>query len=172
MKDLFGNEPVEIIRTIGLYNPYCTLMLPPYNKIETRKITSDRKPGFSFGRYVFYSTLNPIDDLKLLKWAGGDLYRRIFDLLYNEPAQYLNGYILGIGELKKKPWLMKPEDQERCFVKYSAPKEDGKNTWCIEFENVKRIEPVLFQDKNKKSLGNQGIGYLPEFLKQQIKIID
>lgn len=156
MTDLFG-ENIETIRTLGFYQPFGSLMLPPFNKIETRKVKCGKKPPFPLGKYLFYTTLKSADDNKLYDWCGDVIMKYLKAVIDGEPTINLNGYGLGIGELTKvRP--MTDEDEEQAFVGNYF--ETGKDNWCLIFSNVYRIEPFPFVDGEGNSLGKQGVGIL------------
>jgi hypothetical protein len=170
MADLFGNK-AEIIRTLGFYQPFCSLML--HGKIETRWVREFKKPPFIKGKYLFYSTKKCCDSITLIEWCGTGVASTIDWLLMRDQTRALNGYAIGIGELVNIR-LMSPDDEGKTFVKYVGrqlrPDKDGKKhhwylQWCLEFENVQAIEPFKFD------FGKQGVGILPESERNKIKIL-
>lgn len=148
----------EIIRTLGFYQPYCSLML--HGKIETRWVREGKKPPFPKGKYIFYSTKNPCTDEQLDKWSGQSLYSNITDALSNDDTKTLNGYAIAIGQLANLRHMTR-WDEEEAFVRFGGitarQDKNGKwhkyTQWCLEFENVLRIEPFAFK-------GKQGVGIL------------
>ena len=154
------------IRTLGLYQPFASLML--HGKIETRLVAIDRKPPFPIGKYLIYSTkkvylFDEAKDLVMRRYAE-DANR----VLKGEPTRQMRGYALCIGFLKEiidpiEPWNAK------TFVDLPSIVNDG-NGWPawrrvgLVFENMKRIEPFEFK-------GKQGIGFLSEEDQKKIKII-
>ena len=164
------NSEIEIIRSLGFYQPFGSLML--HGKIETRWVRAYRKAPFPLGKYIFYTTKKPCDETTLLKWCGIYTAARVHTTLLEEPTKNLNGYAIGIGDLVDVTRILKDShDILRTFVKGSDIRHEiieGKSTeyhrHLLYFENVKRIEP--FQIK-----GKQGVGILtPEQIKQ-IKIL-
>lgn len=164
---LFG-ENTTIIRTLGLYQPYASLML--HGKVETRWVRKGRKPPFPPGKYLIYSTAEACDYPTLYTWSGSILIKHIQDILENEPTRSLTGYALAIVDLRE-PVLMKPINELECFVKYVGEElrkdKFGRDwsymQWCLPFRKVQRIEPFEFK-------GKQGVGILPESEHSKIKI--
>jgi len=151
---------MSIIRTIGFYQPFASLML--HGKIETRWIRANKKPPFPLGTYLFYSTQKSCDDNTLMDWCGKKIIDNINITLENDLTKKLNGYAIGMGELVKIEPLQEKEE-EKSFVKYVGNKiEVVKNIsihkiqYGLYFENVQRIKPFIWK------FGKQGIGFLPE----------
>lgn len=107
------------IRTLGLYQPYATLMMPPYNKIETRWVKAGKKPPFPLGQYLIYSTKKAYPTKEVKEISGGyyeEVRKNIIaESIRTSPAypnrhgvrwinadgsvEFLNGHALCIGEL-------------------------------------------------------------------------
>ena len=161
--DLFSTEtPKEIIRTLGFYQPFCSLMF--HGKIETRWVTVGKKPPFPLGKYLFYSTKKKSEIVDLYEWCGGEIIQIIDETLKYDASSLLNGYALGYGTLTKVR-RMTVADVPRAFVNYRGileykfeTKIVRKEQWCLEFENVERINPYVFTQ------GKQGVGILKEEL--------
>lgn len=156
--DLFGSEQIEVIRTLGFYEPFGSLML--HGKIETRWVREGRRPPFPLGKYLLYTTKNPVSSIDLFEWCGVEIRCLIQNTMLSTP--YINGSALAIGELVDIR-LLTPEDEERAFVKYVGRKTfiiNGKQVpkiqWALVFKNVKRIEPFKWE------YGKQGTGFVPE----------
>lgn len=150
-----------IIRTLGYYQPFCSLMLPPHYKDETRWVRKGKKPPFPIGSYVFYSTKKPCTNLQLFEWCGPEIMLSITNELKNEDTQGLNGYVIGGGDLAEVSPMTK-EDEAKGFVKFIGERtvKDKKGNdvvqvqWLLRFENVTRITPEIFTQ------GKQGVGIL------------
>lgn len=159
--NLFG-ENDEVIRTLGFYQPWGSLML--HGKIETRKVIEGRKPPFLFGKYLFYITKKQITDDELYGWCGEDIVWKIMQTLKPpEPTMNLEkgkSWAIAIADFKKAPWIMRDKDEEKCFVANTQWRE--KTTWCLQFENVQRIVPFEFK------FGKQGVGKLPPSEREKI----
>lgn len=161
----------ETIRTLGFYQPFCSLML--HGKKETRWVREGRKPPFPLGKYLLYSTKKPCTPEQLLIWCGW-IYEGnyIAETLFTDKTVQLNGYAIAIGELVSLR-RMTVEDERSAFVKYlEFDFRDGKDgityacvQWILEFENVQAIEPFKFND------GKQGVGILNPELHHKIKIL-
>jgi hypothetical protein len=171
MKDLFGEEK---IRTLGLYQPYASLMLN--GKVETRWVANDRKPPFPFGWYLIYSCKKAYKDFEF-KHISGEFYQDAKTVLTNEPTVTLNGHAIAVGYLIKKMKafpLMMPEtyvglkniaEQINPFEDANNLIIDGHTLWALTFQNVKRIKPFPFK-------GKQGVGILTEEQKKLIQYAD
>lgn len=170
MNDLFGQE---VIRTIGMYQPFCSMMLTPYNKLETRWALEGRRPSYPLGKYIGYSTLKPCTDEQFIEWTGGT---KRPEYLKQEP---LNGYAIWLGEVTGMR-LMEKKDETTTYIKYIGRKlfpkvieqiNVTKIQWVLFFENVKQIQTFKFEDENGKSIGKQGVGKLEFKYHHKIKII-
>lgn len=145
--DMFGHEK---IRTLGLYQPFATLML--HGKIETRWVRNGKKPPFPLGKYLIYSTKKGYEDEELKELCGAQ-YARAIALEEADDTAGLYGYGLCIGELVK---IVDPLDfsyDEVAFI-HVRPAEDFRLVGLV-FTDVKRIKPFAFH-------GKQGIGFLSE----------
>lgn len=158
--NLFSEPESEIIRTLGLYQPFGSLMLN--GKIETRWIQAGKKPPFPNGKYLFYTTQKKAEPSTLFEWCGPEIMHSITTALKNEPTKDLRGFAIGIGNLVSK-WIMRKEDEPAAFVLHKGVvmrDKEGKDIpyvqWCLKFENVERITPYEF------TLGKQGVGILPQ----------
>jgi hypothetical protein len=164
--DLFGNDN-EVIRTIGLYQPYASLML--HGKIETRWVMKGKKPPFPFGQYLIYSTKKPATETQQIEWSGqGELQEWLCDRIASEITVNMNGYAIAIGRLVRMD-LMAREQEYNCFVKYVGQKNKQLikySQWCLYFTDVKRIIPFEFKH------GKQGVGIYPQSEKYLIKVIN
>lgn len=158
MADLFGNEK-EVIRTLGFYQPFGSLML--HGKIETRWCRVGRKPSFPLGKYLFYTTQKKCGNGVLFDWCGAEIMSNIIQTLSGELTKFLFGYALCYGTLFSiRP--MRLEDEKKCFVKYKGiilrkdknGVEHEYQQQCLFFENIERIEPYKFLE------GKQGVGIL------------
>lgn len=163
---------MDKIRTLGLYQPYATLMLPPYNKIETRWVMAGKKPPFPLGKYVIYSTKKFYSNYEFEEIAG----ERLANYAWREMRQHdkfehfkWRGYAIGIGELYE---IKKMEKRygDRAFVDVKET-TNGIYTdypdfqlWALFFRDVKRIKPFPFK-------GKQGVGFLSKEDEAKIEYI-
>lgn len=154
--DLFGSE--GRIRTLGFWQPFASLML--CGKLETRRVKTGKKPPFLPGRYLFYSTKQPVSTGKLIEMCGLEIIESINRTLKNEPTRGLSNHALCLAYLSgfRK---MQPEDEAKCFIRYAVPGE--KTTYCLITERLQRIEPFVWK------FGQQGIGFVPESELSKIK---
>lgn len=167
MNSLFSHEGP--IRTLGFYEPFGSLML--HGKIETRWIMTGKKPPFPLGRYAFYTTQKECTCDELLEWCGEDLMEEIMKKTDHTVRPSM---LLGFGTLTNiRPMTI--QDEPTAFVKYhglktvDTPKGMVRKTqWALIFTDVKAIEPVWFLDDNGKSLGKQGVGFLPAKFKHLV----
>lgn len=159
--DLYRDEK---FRSLGWWQPFGSLMLPPHLKKETRVPSINNMTGrerrlpFPLGKYLIYTTLQKTPNHLLLDWCGAEIYADIIERMKTEPTANLLGYAIGIG------WLrdirdMRPEDEKECFIKWKPNKD------VLVFEDVTRIEPFVWK------FGKQGVGFVPESELPKIKII-
>lgn len=155
---LFDNE--EIIHTLGLYQPFGSLML--HGKIETRWVRVGHKPPFPLGRYLLYTTQKECSNPTLFEWCGAEIMSNIIDTLKDDVTKDLKGYALCYGDLYKiQP--MTESDEAECFVKYKPfdirEDKNGKKhhykQQCLFFTNIQPVEPFKFK-------GKQGVGILKQ----------
>ncbi len=144
----------EVYRTVGLYQPFASLML--FDKLETRWVREGRKPAFPEGEYLIYSTQKPCEASKIYEWSGPELLYNISRILLNEPTRQYNGFVIGKATLVGK-WILRPED-ENTYIKFIGRKTfeiEGKQVvkvqWALKFVNVQRVEPFPIK-------GKQGVG--------------
>ncbi len=166
MTDLFGNEK---IRTLGLYQPFATLML--HGKVETRWVETGRKPPFPLGKYLIYSCQKEYD-MDLIDQLAGK-YTNEIDRLIDENLNSNNCWLVGeagaIGDMVKIIDPLLPSMDLKTFVDDGWRKVDCKagKTYRrvgLVFENMKAIKPFSFS-------GKQGIGFLKEEQRKLIKFI-
>lgn len=161
----------EQIRTIGLYQPFGSLMLPDYNKLETRWTREGHTAPFPLGKYLIYTTKTPADIPAMVEWCGIGLAAGINELMATEKTIHYNGYALGLAELIERRDL-KEEDQN-TYIRFVGRKteiikgkEVVKTQRALKFVNVQRIEPF------KWNYGKQGVGFVPESELSKIKILE
>lgn len=157
----------EIIRTLGFYQPFCSLMF--HGKKETRWVRKGKKPPFPLGKYLFYSTKNPCEKPTLFQWCGAEIMLSITETLAGDVTRFMNQSALGTADLVNIR-LMTKKDEPLAFVKFMGEQQriDKKgNThtyvqWILEFENAFRIlQPYTFTE------GKQGVGVLKPNSKEE-----
>ena len=109
--------------------PFASLMLPPYNKVETRtKIVNYR------GLVLIVATEKPYRDIDLIKLCGGPRALAIETLVAGHDG-YMNGCAIGIGYLHACRHL---KDIDKTYLHPSQ--HTGRYGWF--FKNVFAIEPI------------------------------
>lgn len=157
MANLFGIEETkepEIIRALWFNQPFASLMLPPFNKDETRGRRTKVK-----GKVLICACKRPYDLELVNEICGNNQYLRIIKTqIINWNAENdVFGKAIAIGNLTDcKP--MRPEDEDKCFVSYRS------GLWRWIFRDVQPIEP--FEIK-----GKQGWGIIDEETKNKIHIL-
>ncbi len=158
MTDLFGKE---VIRAIGLYQPFASLML--HGKIETRWVNNGRKPPFPLGKYLIYSCKTPYADGAFRHIMNKAEYGKCIDLKQSDDSFNLNGYAICLLDFIKIIDPVPPGIEDKTFVSYMSPGVVNRRVGIVA-SNVQRIKPFKFK-------GKQGISFLTEEQKQQIQII-
>lgn len=165
-----------VIRTIGLYQPFATMML--YGKIETRWVDVGRKAPFPLGTYLFYSCKKEYDMEDVMHLSG-----QHFGILDNNYSHDLDGphpWGLGsagaIGQLVSIIDPLVPPFDVKTFIDDGKWKRtvtrtstDGKLRKSVDqrriglvFRNVTKIVPFPIT-------GKQGVGFLDNKYRQQIQ---
>jgi hypothetical protein len=144
------------IRTIGLYQPYASLML--HGKLESRWVQKGKKPPFPLGKYLIYSTKKRYSDAEF-NYVAGRMAFEAKTILKDEPTADLCGYAIAVGDLVELI-LMTPVLEPSAYIdtdltlwESNAPiTVDDHVLWGLRFENVCRIKPFEFR-------GKQGVGF-------------
>jgi hypothetical protein len=158
------------IRTLGLYQPFASLML--HGKIETRWVPVGKKPPFPLGEYLIYATQKCYSFAQGLDLMGDqqsqalNIFKTEFDLgekgtINPTTRRLITGHAICIGNLVSIIDPILPSTKN-TFVEYIAP--CSRRRVGLVFENMKRIEPFPFK-------GKQGIGFLSEEDQAKIKFI-
>lgn len=159
----------EKVLALSWKQPYAGLMLPPYNKIETRKWSTNYRGLVLICASAKDYRLDQIFDI-----SGGEQYDRIINLLDDLKSKHLlkNAHAIAIGRLKNcRP--MQEKDENNCFVRFAgkwfeiSPKT-GKSKecqlYCLEFEDVRPIKPIPFK-------GSQKWKHVPQEIINQIQFL-
>lgn len=141
----------ERIRTLGLYQPFGTLM--HHGKIETRWVKKGKKPPFPLGLYLIYSTKKMYEAPELYEISGRKGVEWMNEVLRNDNTIDKCGYALSIGELYQVSKMTRDIELE-CFVQYRE--SETHDLHALRFKNVKRLEPYQWK------YGKQGIGFVPK----------
>jgi hypothetical protein len=128
MIDLFGQEGMK---ALSWRQPYAWLMLPPYNKIETRTWGTTYR-----GPVLICVSKKAFTDKEVMDIAGEKQFSRICDLFgHNKPLNL--GMAIAVGRLVDCR-RMTPTDEDACFVEYLPTR------WCHVYEDVRPIAPIPF----------------------------
>lgn len=148
-----------MIRTLGIYQPYATLM--GHSKLETRLVKRGRKLPFPFGKYLLYSTKKAYSKSEFMAMAG-DSFEYGWRLYNLDPTSGLLGHALFTAELVHYD-LYSRLIGDRCFLDSIEQDDEGERAlWCLYFENVTRIVPFPIQ-------GKQGVGFLSKADENRIR---
>ena len=142
----------EEIRALSWKNPYASLML--HGKIETRTWNTNYR-----GLVLICSSQKSYTGAKIFEISGSELVKLICSVIASDNSRImeLNGYAIAIGKLVDCRF-MQPEDEEKCFVKYS------EGLYCHIYEDMKLIKPFRWK-------GSQGWRTLTDEQKQLINIL-
>jgi hypothetical protein len=140
MTDMIEQLKNQRVRALSWREPFASLMLPPFNKIETRTwSTRYRGPVLICASQKAYPW-NVVRDI-----SGEVQFERIGDLITKRklfPKGFCPTYgnAIAIGILVDcRP--MQKEDEERCFVQYFP------DLWCHVYENVRPIKPFPWKGR-------------------------
>ena len=142
--------PFYLVRTLGLYQPFATLML--HGKVETRWVRKGKKAPFPLGRYLIYSTkkyYKPSQELATL--CGYVNYNRLMQIVQGKDETWPNGRAICIGDLVKIIDPICPPFNQNTFVNNEWETQTHRRVGLV-FENVKRVKPYEFT-------GKQGVGF-------------
>jgi hypothetical protein len=163
---------MEKIRTLGLYQPYASLML--HGKIETRWVEDGRKPPFPLGKYLIYSTKKSSSILSF-QLTSGKYCQKVWQTLQDGDTYAGDGLPICIAILEGL-WKYRPDiDGPETFVdSFDGKMQIIKGThriprdytlWCLKFVNVQPVKLFRFNG------GKQGIGFLSEADQAKIKYL-
>ena len=165
--DLFGYEK---IRTLGLYQPFATLML--HGKVETRWVIYGKKAPFPLGMYLIYSCQKAYD-MDFIEGLTGKYTREIDELIESNLSGkncWLTGEAGAIGRLVSIIDPLTPgfktfvDDGQYEKSEYKRGARVYYRRVGLVFEDVKSIKPFEFK-------GKQGVGFLDDKYKSQIEFI-
>ena len=160
---------MERIRTLGIYQPFASLML--HGKIEIRVRRINTKPPFPLGQYLIYSTKKRYSDGDLLPICGNEIRDNIFTVLKNDRTKDLDQTAIAICTLVDVRPLSKSEEDKAFVLFKGIITRLNKNTenseqfiqYGLHFEKIQPIEPF------KWTHGKQGTGFVPETELSKIK---
>lgn len=142
------------IRALSLRQPFASLMLPPFNKIETRTwSTSYRGPVLICASQKAYPW-NVVRDI-----CGPDQFDRLLSSKMQKELILTgtDGHAIALGILVDCRSMQK-EDEDKCFVQYYP------GLWCHVYENVRPIKPFPWK-------GCQGWKVLTKEQTQKIELL-
>ncbi len=129
------------IRALTWRQPYASLMLSPFNKIETRKWST------KYRGLVAIHAAKTLWSPNKIKEVSGSQYERLMNTIGKMALP--TGKIIAVGYLVDcRP--MRPEDADKCFVEYD-PK-----LWCHIYERVIEIRHLDFSGQQGWAKMNQG----------------
>lgn len=137
---LFNQIGNQKVMALTWRQPYGLLMLPPFNKIETRVWNTSYR-----GWVLICAGAVPYLPWQIQEISGNVQYRNIIQAVASVPEkQYaaMAGHAIGIGWLANSR-LMQPADANRCFVGYN----ETQTRWCHVYENVRPIKPIRWKGK-------------------------
>lgn len=134
------------MRALSWKQPYCSLMLPPYNKVETR-IWSTKYRGW----VLMCASLQPYSHDQLLSIAGEYQADRIYRAFgETEKLDQARGNAIAIGRLIDcRP--MRPIDEDFCYVEFNP------QLYCHIYDHVHPIFPIPWKGKQGWSTVSQDI---------------
>jgi len=146
-----------IIRALWWNQPFASLMLPPFDKDETRGRETKVR-----GLVLICACKKAYDNERLNEIAGNEQYKRIcrtgiIEYIDDPENTGLLGHAVGIGNLFDC-YPMKKEHENKCYVEYKP------HLWVWKFANVQPIKP--FEVK-----GKQGWAILTEEEKNKITLL-
>jgi len=154
----------QVIRTLGLHQPFATLMLRG-KSIETRWIMRGKKPPFPKGVYALYSTSKSYSEDELRAICGHQYDRAMRDS--EGDSSHVHNHLILVGELDKLVYVV-PSMADETYIEYSE--RDTHVLVGLVFKNVRRIKPIPFVDEDGRKAGKQGIGFLSGYHRRQIQI--
>lgn len=141
----------EPVKMLCWKQPFASLMLPPWDKVETRG-----KPINYRGLVLIVATNTPYTDRELIKLCGGEQALMLESHVAGHDG-YMNGAAVGIGYLHYCRHL---NDGDKTYIKREH--HTGRYAWM--FKNVFAIEPIAMS-------GFQGWRNASPELRSQIKLL-
>lgn len=127
-------RPEKSYRALSWREPFASLMLPPFNKIETRSWSTKYR-----GPVLICASQKAYSGNTVARICGEKQWYRIIDLISNKEL-YGPGHISASGNAIASGYLvdcrpMTKADEEKCFVQYFP------DLWCHVYEDVRPIKP-------------------------------
>jgi len=117
------------IKALCWKQPFASLMLPPWNKVETRTQRVNYR-----GLVMIVATASPYSDRQLIELCGGVKALDLLVRLVKQP-DYIGGHAIGIGTIQDCTEI---RDTDKTFIK--PEHHAGRYAW--RFGDVFAIEPI------------------------------
>lgn len=137
---MVNRKEIEL-RVLTWRQPYATLMLPPFNKIETRTWQT------KYRGWVAIHAAKTVYSTSQLKEIAGNQYERLMDTITDH--DFHKGSIIAVGYLTDCRRML-PEDADKSFVEYRP------HLWCHIYEKVIEINPIPFKGQQGWARMTQG----------------
>jgi len=122
-------EDGDPIKALCWKQPFASLMLPPWNKVETRTQRVNYR-----GLVLIVATASPYSDRQLIELCGGE-QALMLQMKVSGHDGYMNGYAIGIGTLQDCTEI---REGDKTFIK--PEHHAGRYAW--RFGDVFAIEPI------------------------------
>lgn len=139
------------IKALCWKQPFASLMLPPWNKTETRTQRVHYR-----GLVLIVATKAPYSDRELVELCGGDVALTIQVGIYAQ-AMDINRHAIAIGHLDG---CCEIQDHHKTYIK--PEHHEGRYAW--QFSNVHAIVPIPM-------LGFQGWRNIGDDLRSKIRLL-
>ena len=144
-------ESGDPIKALCWKQPFASLMLPPWNKTETRTQRVHYR-----GLVLIVATKAPYSDRELIELCGGQQALELLVRLVKQP-DYVGGHAIAIGHLDG---CCEIQDQHKTYIK--PEHHAGRYAW--QFSNVHAIEPIPMS-------GFQGWRNVDDDLRSKIRLL-
>lgn len=141
----------DTIKALCWKQPFASLMLPPWEKVETRTQRVHYR-----GLVLIVATKVPYSDRELIEMCGGQQALMI-EMKVPGHDGYMNGCAIGIGKLEGCGPI---HPMDKTYIKPAL--HTGRYAW--QFSNVHPIEPIPMK-------GFQGWRNVDKELRAQIKLL-
>ena len=121
------------IKALCWKQPFASLMLPPWNKTETRTQRVHYR-----GLVLIVATKAPYSDRELIELCGGQQALELLVRLVKQP-DYIGGHAIAIGHLDG---CCEIQDHHKTYIK--PEHHAGRYAW--QFSNVHAIVPIPMSD--------------------------
>ena len=139
------------IKALCWKQPFASLMLPPWNKTETRTQRVHYR-----GLVLIVATKAPYSDRQLIELCGGQQALELLVRLVKQP-DYIGGHAIAIGHLDGCGEI---QDHHKTYIK--PEHHAGRYAW--QFSNVHAIVPIPMS-------GFQGWRNVDDVLRSKIRLL-